>query len=188
MSPPKITSATSFPCTVALAILVGLGTTTLGGCSVKRNSDVQLAPELTTYLELVLPARIQVLSWTRPASIAGDGKADGMEVVLAAYDAADDETKLVGELHFELQTLKPSEQIGRRVAFWSVELTTARNMYTYLDRSLGFYRFPLELQAGALPPGSYRLNVQLQLPDGQRLFHEHEFNYDGAAVDPPPTT
>ncbi len=142
-------------------------------------------PEMSAYLNMVLPARIKILSWSRPISLDGDGTPDVLEVMLAAYDAFDDETKVVGNFQFELQTRRISDSIGSRVAFWSVEMTNAHTMREYLDQPTGFYRFPLKFVNGPLEPGRYLLTVWLQLPTGQRLADEYEFDYDGSSVSSP---
>ncbi len=141
--------------------------------------------ELAAYVELVLPARIEIQRFlTKPVSFAGDGNADGLEVILAAYDAAGDLTKVVGTFHFELQVRKVGETIGTRAAFWPVDIKTEKAMRMYRDQLSRFYDFPLQLEQKPLPPGQYTLNVWLHLPTGGRLFDEYEFTYDGSGAPP----
>lgn len=154
----------------------------LAGCTPARRGVATDAEQLAEYIELVLPARIQVLEWTKPVSLTGSGDADGLEVILAAYDAFDDETKAIGTFHFELQSWRPSEHLGTRVAFWTVDVTTARALRSYRDHPTGFYRFPLQLVRRPLTPGTYILTVRLHLPTGRRLEDEHRFDYDGSPV------
>jgi hypothetical protein len=142
-------------------------------------------PQMAAYVELVMPARIEIQRFlTKPVSFAMDGSADGLEVILAAYDAADDLAKVVGTFHFELQTRRPSETIGTRVAFWPVEIQTEKAMRQYRDALSRYYHFPLQLQQRPLPPGQYVLEVWLHLPAGKRLFDEYEFTYDGKGAPP----
>lgn len=166
-------------CTYLLIAVTMLGA---GACTPRRHKVQADSPALAEYIALVMPARVRILEWTKPVSFAGDGNADGLEVILAAYDALDDETKAVGTFHFELQTRRVSEHIGRRLAFWPVEVTSARDLRAYLDHPTGFYRFPLKLDPAPLPPGRYALTVWLHLPTGRRLSGEYEFSYDGGRV------
>jgi hypothetical protein len=121
---------------------------------------------------------------TKPVSYAGDGQADGLEVILAAYDASDDLTKVVGTFHFELEQRKRTESIGTRIAFWPVEIKSEKTLRMYRDHLSRFYQFPLRLDAKSLSAGQYVLSVWLQLPGGRRLFDEYEFTYDGTGAPP----
>ncbi len=164
-------------------LLVGLA----GLCSCTNSStNVQAPdPDLASYIQLVLPSRMEIQRFlTQPVSFAGDGTADGLEVVLAAYDASDDLTKVVGTLQFELQVRRPAEHIGTRVAFWPVEIKTEKALRLYRDRLSRYYDFPLQLEQRPLPAGQYVLSVWLHLPTGQRLFDEYEFTYEGTGAPP----
>jgi hypothetical protein len=139
------------------------------------------------YARLAMPTRIEIQRFlTKPVSFAGSGNADGLEVILAAYDSAGDLTKLLGTFHFELQTRRLSDRIGTRVAFWPVEIGSEETLRQYRDHLTRFYCFPLQLDSPPLRPGRYVLSAWLHLPDGQRLFDEYEFSYDGAPAAPPP--
>ena len=162
-------------------------TAALGLCACNAPStDVQAtSPEVAEYVQLIMPARIQIQRFlTKPVSFAGDGSADGLEVILAAYDASDDLSKVVGTFHFELQARKVRESVGTRVAFWPVEMKTAQALRTYRDSLSRFYTFPLQLEQKPLPAGQYVLSAWLQLPTGQHLFDEYEFTYDGTGAPP----
>lgn len=152
------------------------------GCQAHKTPIDPAAPELATYIELIMPARVKILEWTKPVSLTGDGVADGLEVIVAAYDAFDDETKVVGTFHFELQSRKLHERIGTRVGFWPVQISSPAAMRAYLDYPSGFYRFPLQLENSPLTPGRYLLTVRLHLPTERRLVDEYEFDYDGGGV------
>ncbi len=166
------------------SVVVALGA---GGCQ-QPQADVQLVDsEVAQYVELVLPARIEIQKFlTKPVSFAGDGAADGVEVILAAYDAAGDLTKVVGTFHFELTQNHVKDSIGTRLAFWPVAIKTDAAMRLYQDRLSRYYEFPLELQPDhkPLPVGQYVLSVWLHLPTGRRIFDEYEFTYDGQGAAP----
>lgn len=162
-------------------------TATLGVCSCTNSStSVQTSdPELAAYLQLLLPARIEIQRFlTQPVSFAGDGNADGLEVVLAAYDASGDLTKVAGTLNFELVSRKPAEHIGTRVALWPIEIKTEKAMRLYRDRLSRYYDFPLQLEQRPLPAGQYVLSAWLNLPAGERRFDEYEFTYEGTGAPP----
>jgi hypothetical protein len=155
-----------------------------GGCADSRPKPQAADPELSAYVELVLPTRIEVQRFlTKPVSFAGDSTADGLEVILAAYDSADDLTKVVGSLQIELQTRKKSETIGTRVAFWPLDINTRESVRLYRDRLSRFYAFPLQLEQ-PLAVGDYKLTVWLHLPSGKRLYDEYEFTYEGKGAPP----
>jgi len=166
--------------------LIGLLTASCAfvGCQQPAAAVKSDDPQMAAYMQLVLPVHVKILGWTKPVSLAGTGQADALEVVLEARDAADDLTKVVGTLQFELQSRKLSDQMGTRVAFWPVEITTEPATRMYRDPLSRFYHFPLQLER-PLPAGHYTLDVWLHLPGGQRLYDEHEFDYDGTAAPPP---
>lgn len=168
-----------------IAVYVVLLGSALLGCEAPR-AEVQLTdPNVAAYLDLVMPARIEIQRFlTKPVSFAADGNADGMEVVLAAYDGADELTKVAGVVHFELQSRRRSETIGERIAFWPVEIDSQKTMRMYRDRLSRFYDFPLQLKHQTLPAGQYVLSVWVILPTGRRLFDEYEFEYDGRGAPP----
>jgi hypothetical protein len=157
----------------------------LGSCTNPSTNVQAMDPDMATYIQLVLPARIEVQRFlTQPVSFAGDGSADGLEVVLAAYDASDDLTKIVGTLQFELQARRPGETIGARIGFWPVDIKTEKAMRLYRDRLSRYYDFPLRLEQGPLTAGHYVLSVWLHLPTGQRVFDEYELDYAGTGAPP----
>jgi len=169
-------------CALLVLISGGLG---LSACT-SPNAAIQADdPDLATYLELVLPARVEIQRYlTKPVSYAGDGNADGLEVILAAYDKSDELTKVYGTLHFELVSRKITDSVGTRVAFWPIDITTDKAMHLYRDHLSRFYQFPLQLEQKSLPTGQYVLSVWLHLPGGRRLYHEYEFTYDGKGAPP----
>ncbi len=163
------------------AVVVSLA---VSGCA-ERNKPAVGDPQLAAYVALVMPARIEVQRFlTKPVSFADNGSADGLEVILAAYDAADELTKAAGAFQFELSTRKRGETLGTRLDFWAVEINTEKALGEYRDSLSRYYRFPLLLKEKPLPPGDYVLSVSLQLPADKRLAAEYAFNYDGRGAPP----
>jgi hypothetical protein len=180
MEPPFSTYQRVF----GLLTLVNAGLL-LAGCTAPNATIQTNDPELATYLELVLPARIEIQRYlTKPVSYAGDGNADGLEVILAVYDKSEELTKVYGTLHFELVSRKITESVGTRVAFWPVDIKTDKAMHLYRDHLSRFYQFPLQLDQKSLPAGTYVLAVWLHLPGDRRLYDEYEFTYDGSGAPP----
>lgn len=158
----------------------------LGGCAENStNIDVD-NPELAAYVQLIMPTRIEIQRyWTKPVSFTGDGNADGIEMILAAYDSFGDLTKIVGTLHFELFTrrMASADRLDERIAFWPIELDSRDALTEHWDPLARFYRFPLQL-AAPLPPGRYILTARLVSPDGKRPFDEYEFTHEAGPAPP----
>jgi len=169
-------------------LLVGvllLVTLVLPGCADRKPLDPVADPQLQAYVDLVMPEKVEIQRFlTKPVSFAGDGAADGLEAILAVYDATGDLTKMAGTCHFALETRKPSETIGAQVGFWRIELTSADAMREYRDNLSRYYGFPLLLPHKPLPAGNYVLSVWLHLPAGRRLYDEYQFTYDGTGAPP----
>ena len=157
------------------------------GC-VADTADIQMdSPDMTAYVQLIMPTRIEIQRhWTKPVSFADDGNADGIEMILAAYDSFGDLTKVVGTLHFELHTrrMASADRLDKRVAFWSVELNSRRTLTEHWDPLARFYRFPLQLTATPLPPGRYILTARLVSPDDKRLVDQYEFTHQAGTAPP----
>lgn len=166
-------------------VVAVLAAPVLCGCAASTPRVDVDDPQMAAYVQLVMPARVAILEWTKPISLAGDGRADGVEAIVEARDSFDDLTKVVGTFHFELQSRQPSDPIGTRVAFWPVEVHTAQALRSYRDPLSRFYHFPLQLDRPPLAPGRYCLSLWLHLPTGQRLYGEYVFDYDGEAAPPP---
>lgn len=170
---------------VIAALLAVVGGLSLAGCTAPNATIKADDPELGTYLDLVLPSRIQIQRYlTKPISYAGDGNADGIEAILAVYDKSDELTKVYGTFHFELVSRKAGETIGQRIAFWPVDIKTDKAVHLYRDHLSHFYQFPLQLEQKSLPAGQYVLSVWLHLPGDRRLYDEYEFTYDGKGAPP----
>jgi hypothetical protein len=141
-------------------------------------------PDLKACAEIVLPNAIKLQPWTRPVSFAADGKADGLEVLLAAYDALGDETKALGTLHLELfaRRMASADRLGRRLALWKVNLDSRDHVVPHWDQSVHFSRFHVRLSDAPLEPGRYVLVARLLTPTGHRLSDEHEFTLEAGAT------
>lgn len=173
-------TARRFIPTTALLLIAALG-----GCAKKTDHVKVEDPKLANYVRLIMPQNVEIQRYlTKPVSFAGDGSANGLEVLLAAYDSFGDLTKIVGTLHIELHTMRMAsgDRLGERIAFWPIELTSDKALTLYWDPLARFYRFHLQLEQSTLPPGRYILTVRLLSPTGERLFDEYEFEHDGAPV------
>ncbi|MFH1749195.1 MAG: hypothetical protein ABIG44_19360 [Planctomycetota bacterium] len=173
------------PLLVTLSIICAL--TGLGGCA-ENTSTVQMDnPELAAYVQLIMPTRVEIQSyWTKPVSFAGDGRADGIEMILSVFDSFGDLTKIVGTLHVELHTRRSAsaDRLDKRLAFWPIELNSRKSLIQHWDPLARFYRFPLELAEAPLPPGRYILTVRLVAPNGERLSDEYEFTHEASSAPP----
>ncbi len=160
-----------------LAVAAGTCVLLATGCPPRRSSAESDSAELATYARVMMPKKIEIQRYlTQPISFAGNGDADGLEVILAAIDSFGDPTKVVGTFHFELHKIRPasSDREGDRLAFWPIDINSDETLTKYWDRLARFYRFPLKLES-PLPPGKYILSARLISPTGDKLFDEYEF-------------
>jgi hypothetical protein len=172
---------------LGLALLAALAAALLpAGCAEKPGGPQMNSPELTAYIQLIMPNRIAIQPWTKPVSFARNDNADGLEIIVAAYDSFGDMTKIVGTLHFELYARRPasSDRLGERIAFWPVELNSREALTRYWDPLARFYMFPVQLTGKPLPPGRYILQAGLVAPDGERLSDEYEITYEAGTAPP----
>jgi hypothetical protein len=157
------------------------------GCG-QSGSQVQMdSPEVAAYVQLVMPARIEIQPhWTKPVDFTGDGSADALEVILKAYDATGDLTKMVGTLHVELYTrrMASADRLAQRVAFWPVEFNSAESLTRHWDPLARFYFLQVKLAEAPLPVGRYILVARLQVPGQPRLEDEYEFTHEAGVVPP----
>lgn len=159
---------------------------TLGGCCKDQITVQADDPELAAWIELMLPTDVEIQRYlTKPVSFAGTGDPDGIELILAAYDTSGDLTRIVGTLQVELEQRRLPDRIGRRVAFWPIEVGTPESNQRYWDPLARFYRFPLQLQSPPLEPGQYVIRTWLHVPGkANHLLSEYAFTYDGEPVPP----
>lgn len=149
-----------------------------GGCQ-GRCADVQPEnPELAAFVRLMMPAEIEIQRYlTKPFDFEGTGDADGLEVILAALDSFGDPVKCVGTFHFELHAMRMAsgDKLGKQIARWPVTIDSDKTLVQYWHRYSRYYRFPLKLRSGTLPPGRYILSARLITPTGERLYDNYEF-------------
>jgi hypothetical protein len=145
----------------------------LTGCEKRStwgDSDTAAVPE--EQMKLLLPAKIDILPFTKPRSWDDDQIPDGIEVVLRPLDSFGDQTKAIGCFRFELYTYQKanSEVKGRRIGFWEESLTTRESQYLHWDKITRTYRFRLAWNSGQKPrPGKYVLEATYLAPSGLRL-------------------
>lgn len=154
------------------------------GCTDSSTGVSAQTPELAEFVRLVLPKKLQIQRYlTRPVRLEGAGEPDGIEVILQALDSFGDPVKCVGTFHFELrqQRLASSDRLGRRVGFWKLTIDTTEKMVQYWDRLARFYRFPLRMREGVVPPGQYILTATLLTPTGEKLYDEYAFTHGSEA-------
>ncbi len=150
--------------------------------SIGRVTD---APEAVAYLAFAPPAEVRIGTDTRPVSLKGDAKPDGLEAIVVGLDAAAEQMPLLGTFRFELQSRRQHDMLGTPIGSWTIEVADDQAVQTYRDPLSYEYHFPLELAKAPLVPGHYVLTLVLQLPGGERRFSRYEFEYDGRAAPPP---
>lgn len=166
-------------------VAIGLVCVAAAGCAGSGERVAMDQSELEAYVRAMLPKRIEIRPYlTKPINFDGSGDADGLEVILEAFDRMKDPVKVAGTFQFELHTLRKasSDPLGQRIAFWPVEIRTDESFLTYWDRLARLYRFPLKLDSGPLSPGQYILSARLRVPTGETLFDQYEFKHEGGAV------
>lgn len=155
------------------------------GCASNMGPHNAMSGDMAAFIQLVTPRKIQIQRYlTKPVSLDGAGDPDGIEVILQALDSLDDPVKCIGMFHFELRTHRFNEgdRIGTRVGFWRVEIGSDETVREYWDRLARYYRFPLSLREGPLPPGQYVLSATLMFPTGDKLFDEYTFTHESGAA------
>ena len=117
-----------------------------------------------------MPAKIEILDFTKPKSWDDDSIPDGIEVVLRPYDSFGDETKAIGTFRFELYEFQRAntEPKGKRVAFWQEDLTTKDAQMRHWDFTRS-YRFRLAWTEERIKPGKYVLEATYISPSNLRL-------------------
>ncbi len=159
----------------------------LCACQAERATISADSPEMASFLNIILPRKIEIQHYlTQPRAFDGDGKANGIEVILAAKDAFGDDVKCVGKFNFELfsQRLASGDKFGKRIGFWTIEVGSEAAQKMYWDRLSRFYQFKLVLDEGRLEPGDYILTAQLAPPTGDKLFDEYSFGHGGTNAEP----
>ena len=143
-------------------------------------------PDLSALVALMLPAEVEVQSFTKPVSFVGDGNADGLEVILATRDSFGDEVKAIGMFQFELRKrrLASASKLGERIAYWTIAIRSLEPLREYWDPVSHFYVFPLKLETGPLAPGPYVITARLRGPTGRVMSDEYPFTYESGRAPP----
>jgi len=166
-------------------LVLTLGLMIPAGCH--KNTGMHVTPAGTVsnsttcsraQLDLILPAKIEVLPFTKPRSWDGDSIPDGIEVVLRPLDYFGDQTKAVGTFRFELYTFQKadSDPKGERFGFWQEDLTSRQAQEQHWDRITSTYRFRLGWSGPEARPGKYVLEVTYISPDGRRITSSYIMN------------
>ncbi len=159
--------------------VVGSG---LGGCQSSNTGDG--GARMEAFVDLMIPRRIEIQKYlTRPLDVEGGGRADTIEIILAAYDSFGHGIKTTGAFQFELSDMRMAsgDKVGRRRAYWRVEIDDAAAVATHWDHLSRFFKFELALPDGELAPGQYILDARLQTPTGEMLFDQYTLVYRSEA-------
>ena len=170
-----------FECGLRCSLPLVVGTLLLSAGCQGPAASVQLDnPELSAFVRLLMPAKIEIQHYlTKPFDFEGTGDADGLEVILTALDSFGDPVKCAGTFHFDLYTVRMAsgDKLGKQIADWSATIKSDKTLVEYWDRYSRFYKFPLKLRSGKLPPGRYILNVCLITPTDDKLYDTYEFTH-----------
>ncbi|MDX2199177.1 MAG: hypothetical protein SF069_09425 [Phycisphaerae bacterium] len=156
-----------------------------GGC--QSDQPRRVADDPQAMLELLMPEKLVIESFTKPVSFNEKRSADGIEIIARAVDAAGDPVKVPGTFTFELYGgAGGRNRVGQRYLYWTINTAEPASFNEYWERFGRFYRFLVrfELDGPELPPGPYRIEGSLTLPSGKRLTNEFEFNHAGSPVPP----
>lgn len=147
----------------------------LAGCArpirVFGNRPSRHAPPADEQITMLLPHKIDILPFTKPASFDDDAIPDGIEVVLRPLDNVGDQTKAIGQFRFELYHYRraSSDSRGESLGQWNIAVDTPAAQEQHWDRITRTYRFRLEWTGKQPQPGKYVLEVTYIAPWGQRL-------------------
>lgn len=159
-------------------ILLVFCTLSVGAC--QRPQISASNPDLAAFIEMMIPRRIEIQKYlTRPIDVAPGENADTIEVILAAYDSFGHGVKTTGTFQFELyeQRLASGDKLGKRLAYWRVEIKTSEDVMAHWDHLSRFFKFPLAMPNEPLKPGHYVLQARFQSPIGEMLYDEYPFDY-----------
>ena len=158
---------------------------TLVGCNSPTRRVRVDSPEMAAFVELMMPQKLEIEGFTKPASSSDRGNADMLEVIARALDADGDPIKIVGNFTLELyrRDNRGGGRLGERLEFWTVSTATEEDFATHWERFGRFYRFALSFNTiDDLPAGTYVVNAWVDLPTGDRIFDEYEFAHAGGPV------
>ncbi|NLX04971.1 MAG: hypothetical protein GXY33_07490 [Phycisphaerae bacterium] len=164
--------------TALLTVLIGCNAQTRrfesGGQPIAPDKPVATAPADRS-MTVLLPEKIDVLPFTKPASFDDDAVPDGLEVVLRPLDELGDQTKAVGTFRFETYAFHKAstDPRGPRLGIWEVDLSTPEAQKEHWDAITRTYRFRLGWAGEKIQPGKYVLEVTYISPWGDRLNAVH---------------
>ncbi len=158
------------------------------GCETPGASRVPTEADRVRMLELMLPQKIKIWSFTKVASFNDDDVPDGILVIVRPLDPFEDPVKAVGVWHFELYSFQDAsgERKGERLAFWERVIATPEEVRLYWTPAQ-MYEFQLawaEGVEGVAPGRKYVLAVTYRNPWEEILQDEYviEFRLPGAAL------
>ena len=111
--------------------------------------------------------------FTRVRDWTGDGRADGVEVLLELRDAFGDPTKALGTAVFDVYAYRPAapDPRGDRLAGpFEADLSTAESQREHYARTSRTYTFQLALPT--VGDGPYVVTASFQNEGGERLFDQ----------------
>ncbi len=139
------------------------------------NGDVEYCAA-KSQIALLMPAKIEILPFTKPKSWDNDYIPDGIDVYLRPLDSFGDQTKAIGKFRFELYTFRKadSDNRGERIGFWEVNLNTKKSQILHWDQITRTYRFKLGWTTDkGVKPGKYILQVTYLSPWKNRMTSQY---------------
>jgi hypothetical protein len=134
--------------------------------------SVSPRPRNETDAAMFAPAAMRIHPiFTRVTDWSGDGKLDGVEVLVELQDQFGDPTKASGRVIFELyayQQYDPDPR-GERLAYWTAQLATRADQADRWNRTSRTYSFTLEYDPIS-PRRTYVLAATFELSGGGRFF------------------
>ena len=156
----------------AVAAVCGLS----GAC---QSTGARLAPDADLGVN-----RIAIQPFTKPASFDDDDIPDGISAWVQAHDAFGDPVKIVGDLVFELYTLRnaSSERKGERLVTWNHTIRTRNDQMTFWDRPSQTYQFELAWNAPPASGEAFVLAVTLTTADDHHFTDEYNIHVNVNAL------
>ena len=159
------------------AVVVACGMT--GGCRLMAARFARSALEADLRV-----SRVSIQPFTKPASFDDDNIPDGISAWVQAHDAFGDPVKIVGDLVFELYTLRnaSSERKGERLITWNHTIRTRNDQITFWDRPSQTYQFELAWNTPPASGDAFVLAVTLTTPDDLHFADEYDIHVNVNAL------
>ena len=122
----------------------------------------------------LLPKSVRLHSFTGTRTFAAGGGVSGIEARVELRNQFDDATMALGTCQFSLYEHRPrqGDPRGRRLDFWSIDLTDPQTNQKYWDSISRTYKIPLAWDK-PIPVGTkFVLEVAFSAPEGPRLFDQ----------------